>query len=69
MSKRDFPKCNKTDCFGFNDVVGHCTVLKASPRDAPIKNCSFYKSDPKGDIHQKIERDVENYFRKVEGRK
>lgn len=54
-------KCSKIDCFAIDKYVGMCTLLRASARDAP-GGCSFYCSDPDGEVKRQIQSDIKHYY-------
>ena len=54
-------KCNKSDCYAIDNYTGVCTLLRASARDAP-RGCSFYCSDPDGEVKKRIQDDIRHYY-------
>lgn len=50
-------KCNKEDCFAYNEIFKECSILNSGARDP----CKFYAKDTDGSIRKKIEQDIRNY--------
>lgn len=54
-------KCNKKDCYAIDNYAGVCTLLKPSINDK-INECSFYCSDPDGEVKKQIQADIRHYY-------